>query len=162
MAELGVAASVVGIGVPALHAARLLLNDIQQIKGAPKAINALKNELRSLEMALQSLQAVEQPGWDTLGGVVAEQAKVTINTCEGACSLFRADLKHWTKHSEEGTLSWQDRVNVGFFKQYRIQALSDQLRNCYGTMNLAVNVAILCVSQALTDILRQDTYWLPI
>jgi len=146
MAELGVAANIVGIAVPALHGARLLLDDIQQIRGAPKAIIGLKNELRSLEMAYQSLQAVAQPDWDSLGGTVADQAKVAVTTCEDACNLFRADLQYWTKHSEDGTLSWQDRLNVGFFKQHRVKALSDQLHTCYITMNLAVSVANLYVS----------------
>jgi len=145
MAELGVAASIVGITVPALHGARLLLDDVQQIKGAPKAIIGLKSALRSLEMAYKALQAVEQRDWDALGGSVAEQAKITIASCEDACNLFRADLQYWTKHSDDGTLSWQDRLNVGFFKQHRVAALSDQLHNCYTTMNLTVSVANLYV-----------------
>jgi hypothetical protein len=157
MAEIGVAASIVGITVPALHGARLLLNDIQQIKGAPKAIVILKNELRSLKMAYDSLKAVEQSDWDSLGDNVADQAKVVVTTCEEACNLFRADLQHWTKHSGDGTLSWQDKLNVGFFKQQRIKALSDQLRNCFSMMNLVVSVATLYVFSAWLDSVDRDT-----
>jgi hypothetical protein len=146
---LSIVAGIVGISAPALHGARLLLHDIQQIKGAPKAIIGIKNEIRSLEAALKSLQAVEQPAWNSLGSQVADQAKVTFTSCGEACNLFRADLQLWTKHSADGTLSWQDRVNVGFFKQRRIQALSDQLRSCYSTMNLVVSVATLYMPLAL-------------
>jgi hypothetical protein len=127
------------------------LNDIQQIRGAPKAIIGLKNELRSLETAYKSLQAIEQSDWDSLGGNVADQAKVVVTTCEEACNLFRADLQYWTKHSGDGTLSWQDKLNVGFFKQKRIKALSDQLRNCFSTMSLVVSIATLYVSSAIIN-----------
>jgi len=146
---LSVSASIVGIVVPALHGARLLLEDIHQIRGAPKAVIGLKDELRLFEVALQSLQAVEQLEWESLGSTIADQAKLALGTCSGACSLFRDDLLHWTKHSDEGTLSWRDRVNVGFFKQHRVQALSDQLSNCYRTINFVVSIATLCVSHVL-------------
>jgi hypothetical protein len=147
MAEpLSVGAGIVGIIVPALHGARLLLDDIEQIRGASKAIIGLKNELGFLKMALQSLQAVKQPDWDSLGGEMADQAKVAITACSDACTSFRDDLQHLTRHSGNGTLSWRDSVNVGFFKKHRIEALSVQLGNCYRTMNLVVSVATLYVS----------------
>lgn len=43
MAELGAAASVVGIAVPALHGARLLLDDVQRIKGASQGHYRFEN-----------------------------------------------------------------------------------------------------------------------
>ena len=125
---LGIGAGVVGIIVPALHGTRLLLDDLRCIIDAPKAIETLKEDLCSVEMALTSLQAVKDVEWELLGNTVVEQSKATINTCTKACDMFRADLQRWTKHSDEGKLSWQDRANVGFFKQRRIKAISDQLK----------------------------------
>jgi hypothetical protein len=142
---LSVAAGIVGLVVPALHGARLLLDDIHQIRGAPKAVISLKDELRLFEVALKSLQAVEQSEWQSLGSTIADQAQLALTSCSTACTLFRDDLHHWTKHSDEGALSWRDRVNVGFFKQHRVQALSDQLRNCYKTINFVVSIATLYV-----------------
>jgi Fungal N-terminal domain of STAND proteins len=146
---LSVSSAVVGLVVPALHGARLLLEDIHQIRGAPKAIVNLKEELRLFELALQSLQAVEQSEWESLGGTIADQAKLALATCSDTCKLFRDDLRSWTKHSDEETLSWRDRVNVGFFKKHRVHALADQLSNCYKAINLVVSMATLYVLFAL-------------
>jgi len=143
---LSIGAGVVGIIVPALHGARLLLDDLRCIIDAPKAIETLKEDLCSVEMALTSLQAVKDVEWELLGNTVVEQSKATINTCTKACDMFRADLQRWTKHSDEGKLSWQDRANVGFFKQRRIKAISDQLQTCQISINSVVGIATLCVA----------------
>jgi hypothetical protein len=142
---LSVAASVVGITVPALHGIRHLLDDLQSIIDAPKAVEALKEDLRSVDMALESLQAVKDPEWKSLGGAIVEQSKATISTCARACDMFHADLRRWIGHSGEGRLSWKDRANVGFFKQRRIKAISDQLQICKNSINSVVGIAILCV-----------------
>lgn len=143
---LSIGAGVVGIIVPALHGTRLLLDDLRCIIDAPKAIETLKEDLCSVEMALTSLQAVKDVEWELLGNTVVEQSKATINTCTKACDMFRADLQRWTKHSDEGKLSWQDRANVGIFKQRRIKAISDQLQTCQISINSVVGIATLCVA----------------
>jgi hypothetical protein len=143
---LSIGAGVVGIIVPALHGTRLLLDDLRCIIDAPKTIETLKEDLCSVEMALTSLQAVKDVEWELLGNTVVEQSKATINTCTKACDMFRADLQRWTKHSDEGKLSWQDRANVGFFKQRRIKTISDQLQTCQISINSVVGIATLCVA----------------
>jgi len=140
---LSVAASIAGIAVPALHGTRLLLDDLQGIIDAPKSVEGLKEDLRSVDMALQSLQAINDPEWKSLGETVANESKVAISTCTRACDMFRAHLQHWTRHSEEGKLSWQDRANVGFFKQRQIKSTSEQLQTCKLTINSVVSIATL-------------------
>jgi hypothetical protein len=56
---------------------------------------------------------------------------------------FRNDLQRWTRHSEDGRLMWQDRANIGFFKQRRIKTMSEQLQNCKVTINSIVGIATL-------------------
>jgi hypothetical protein len=146
MAEpLSVAASIVGVTVPALHGTRLLLDDLQGIIDAPKTVESLKEDLRSVDLALKSLQAVHDSEWKSLGETVADESKVAINSCTRACNTFRADLQRWTRHSEEGKLSWKDRANVGFFKQRQIKSTSEQLQTCKLTINLVVGIATLYV-----------------
>ena len=146
MAEpLSVAASIVGVTVPALHGTRLLLDDLQGIIDAPKTVESLKEDLRSVDLALKSLQAVHDSEWKSLGETVADESKVAINSCTTACNTFRADLQRWTRHSEEGKLSWKDRANVGFFKQRQIKSTSEQLQTCKLTINLVVGIATLYV-----------------
>jgi hypothetical protein len=149
MAEpLSVAASIVGVTVPALHGTRLLLDDLQGIFDAPKSVESLKKDLRSVDLALKSLQAVHDSEWKSLGGTVADESKVAISSCTRACDTFRADLQGWTRHSEEGKLSWQDRANVGFFKQRQIKSTSEQLQTCKLTINLVVGIATLYILPA--------------
>jgi hypothetical protein len=143
---LSISAGVVGIIVPALHGCRLRLDDLRRIIDAPKALETLKTNLHSVEMALTSLRAVKDVEWELLGDSVAEQSKAAIQSSTKVCELFRTDLQRWTKHSDEKKLSWKDRANVGFLKQRQIEAMSDQLQTCHIGMNSVVGIATLCVA----------------
>jgi hypothetical protein len=154
---LSVAASIVGVTVPALHCTRLLLDDLQGIIDAPKSVESLKEDLRSVDLAIKSLQAVHDSEWKLLGGTVADESKLAISSCTRACDTFRADLQRWTRHSEEGKLSWKDRTNVGFFKQRQMKSTAEQLQACKLTINSVVGIATLyefsiqpSMSQAMT------------
>lgn len=140
---LSITASVVGLTVPALHGTRLLLDDLQQLKDAPKTVKRLVEDVRSVDTALELVKGVEDREWESLGAGVAEQSKTTITSCTQACNLFRADLQRWTRHSDDGKLAWQDRASVGFFKQGQIKAMSEQLSNCKLTINSVVSIATL-------------------
>jgi hypothetical protein len=50
---LSITASVVGITVPALHGTRLLLEDLQQLKDAPKTVKRLVEDLRTGDTSTQ-------------------------------------------------------------------------------------------------------------
>lgn len=52
---LSITASVVGVVVPALHATRLLLEDLQQLKDAPKTVKRLAEDVHSVDAALELL-----------------------------------------------------------------------------------------------------------
>lgn len=140
---LSITASIMSITVPALHCVRLLLEDLQQLKEAPKTVKRLLEDVQSVDTSLKLLQGVEKREWDLLGPRVLEESKTTISSCTQACSLFRINLQRWTRHSEGGELAWQDRTSVGFFKQGQIKAMSEQLRNCKLSINSVVSIAIL-------------------
>jgi hypothetical protein len=140
---LSVTASIIGITVPALHGIRLLLDDLQKIRDAPDVVKDLQDDIVSVDMALSSVQAVQNQEWETLGGTVEEEAKAAISACGRACARLRADLQCWTSHSPDGKPSWQDRANIGFFKQGRIRSILGQLQTCKITINLVVSIATL-------------------
>lgn len=140
---LSTAAGVVGIVVPAMHGTRLLLNDIEKIRGAPATVAELKKELEGVVLATERLKVVEPSELESLG--VATQSLSAIKTCDEACETFRKDLQRWTKHSEDGKLSWRDRINVGFFQDENIKSLSTRLQTCKTTLILAVSTATLFV-----------------
>lgn len=140
---LGTAAGVVGIVVPAMHATRLLLDDIEKIRVAPATVEGLKKELQGVILATESLQVVKPSELESLG--VAKQSLSAIKTCDEACEAFSKDLRRWTKHSEDGKMSWRDRINVGFFQDENIKSLSTRLQTCKTTLILAVSTATLFV-----------------
>lgn len=148
---LSVAASIVSVSVPALHGARLLLNDLRNIIDAPQTIQSLKDDVTSAETALKSLQGIQDTEWDALGLDVAHQSKVAIKHCENVCGSLRTSLQHWTRHSRDGKLAWQDRANVGFFKERQIKAMAGQLQSCKVAFNSAVSVATLYESSLRCD-----------
>jgi len=89
---LSITASAIGIIMPALHGTRLLLEDLQQLKDAPKTVKRLVEDVHSINTALKLLQSVEEREWDLLGVGIAKQSETTISSCTKACELFRADL----------------------------------------------------------------------
>jgi hypothetical protein len=89
---LSITASIVGITVRALHGTRLLLEDLQQLKDAPKTVKRLVEDVHSVDTTLKLLQSVEDREWELLGISVTEQSKTTISSCTQACDLFRTDL----------------------------------------------------------------------
>lgn len=137
---LSAVAGVTGIIVPALHGIRLLLRDIENIVEAPKAVADLKEDVRGVVMAIERLKAEDL---ESLG--VAEQSQSAIETCSKACDTFRNDLQRWTKHSENGKLSWRDRLNVGFWRDEKIKTVSTHLQNCKSTLILSASSATLFV-----------------
>lgn len=140
---LSIAASVVGVAVPALHGTRLLLDELQKLKDAPKTVRRLEEDGHAVKLALTTLQSVEDREWQLLGTTIAMESKTMISTCTKACEQFRANLQHWTRHSEDGKLAMKDRANVGFLKQGQIKEMSEQLQNCKITINSIVSIAIL-------------------
>ncbi|KFY92602.1 hypothetical protein V498_04838 [Pseudogymnoascus sp. VKM F-4517 (FW-2822)] len=119
---LSITASVVGITVAALHSTRLLLEDLQQLKDAPKTVKRLVEEVHSINIALKLVQDMEDREWE---------------------------------HLEDGKLAWKDRVNVGFFKQAQIKAMSDQVSNCRLTITSSVSIATLYISVRYSHITEE-------
>lgn len=142
---LSVSAGVVGLVVPALHGARLLLDDVRKIIDGPAVIEHLKADLTSLDATVESLQAIEEEEWALLGDAVTTHAKSVITACDKACRTFHADLARWTRRSPGGKLSWRDRAKLGFFKESQIKAISQQLQSCKITCGNVVEVATLYI-----------------
>lgn len=140
---LSIAAGLVGIVVPALHATRLLLDDLQKISEAPSTVETLRQDVGFLEATLKSLETVSQPEWTALGATVAQQSSIAITCCTKSCIEFRTDLQRWTRHSDEGDISWRDRASLGLFRQNQIKAMSEQLQKYRASLNLVVSTATL-------------------
>lgn len=134
---------VVGIVVPALHATRLLLDDLRKISDAPSTVEALREDVGFVEATLESLKAAGQPQWTALGATVAEQSEHAITSCTASCTKFRADLQRWTRHSTGSDISWRDRAGLGFFRESQIKAMSEQLQKYRATLTLVVSTATL-------------------
>ena len=143
MDPLSIAAGVVGVAVPALHYVRLLVDDLQNIVNAPDAVKLLKDDLLNIDNALTSLQAISDLQWESLGESIVGQSKSAMALCSNSCDKFRTALVRWTRHSNDGKLSWQDRAVVGVFKQGQLKSMSEQLQNCKVTLTSVVSIATL-------------------
>lgn len=138
---LSVTASVVGIVGPALHGVRLLAEDLEQIKDAPKNIASLKERISLIEGGLVTLKSIGAQEWNALG--VAEDTKSTIKKCGEICTGFSADIKRWTRHSQGDSLTFLDRSKIGFWKQQRITSMEKELQYCQASITQVVSIATL-------------------
>ncbi|KXJ84590.1 hypothetical protein Micbo1qcDRAFT_170126 [Microdochium bolleyi] len=138
----GITTGVVGIVVPALHATRLLLDDLRKISDAPSTVEALREDVGFVEATLESLKAAGQPQWTALGGTVAEQSEHAITSCTASCT---------------NDISWRDRAGLGFFRESQIKAMSEQLQKYRATLTLVISTATLQSSirgQRITEELK--------
>lgn len=143
MDPLSITAGVMGIVAPTLHCVRLLVEDLQNIADAPNTVKALTNNLQSVELALDSLGAVTDSQWESLGDAITTQSKATITFCKTSCEEFKTSLDRWTRHSTDGTLSWRDRATLGIFRQDHIKSISKQLQQCNITLTSVTSIATL-------------------
>ncbi|KAK4978547.1 hypothetical protein LTR28_005075 [Elasticomyces elasticus] len=143
---LTIAAGVVSIVIPALHGTHVLIDDVKRIIDAPEAVQALRDDLGSTALALESLKAIPESEWQLLGSAVAEQSKDAVKTCGSACDHFRNDLQRWTRRSRDGELSWRDRANVSFLKQQQVKAMSEHLQSCKLTCSSVAGMRTLYTS----------------
>jgi hypothetical protein len=143
MDGVSAAASIVGLIVPAAHAVRLLLDDIHSISKAPEAITSIAQDLESLSKCLTSLGEVPSADLELLSSDIAATIKSALEQCSTTCLKFRTELRLWTKHLDDGKLSWVEKVKIGFFKQKRLDAMSSQLQSWRIMINQLVGVATL-------------------
>ncbi|PCD20332.1 hypothetical protein AU210_016199 [Fusarium oxysporum f. sp. radicis-cucumerinum] len=143
MDPLSITAGVVGVAVPALQCAQQLRKTIQAIVDAPSEIALLGEELLTIEQAITSVQEVSGQQWQSLGESVVSQSKTGMSLCRKSCSKFQAAVDHWTRHGEDGKLSWRDRTAIGLFRQDQIKSTSSQLQNCKSTLTSVVSIANL-------------------
>ncbi|KAI0398796.1 hypothetical protein F4802DRAFT_603613 [Xylaria palmicola] len=139
---LSIAASIVGIAVPALHGTRLLLDDLEKLSDAPETIKNLKGEVRLVEAAINSFLTIPEAQWQVLGTSMVDQSKTTLTTCQKSCEKFKADLAGWTRHSGDGKLVLRDRAHIVFNKK-QIKAMSVEVHGDQVSLNLVASMATL-------------------
>jgi hypothetical protein len=64
---LSTTTSIIGIIMLALHSTRVLLEDLQGLKDAPKTITCLTNDVHSVYAGLELLHSVKDVDWESLG-----------------------------------------------------------------------------------------------
>lgn len=138
-----IVAGVFGIIVPALDTTRHLLDDLKKISEAPAIVNDLSQDIGFVETTLESLKTVSEQEWIALGTTLIEQSRTAIESCTKSCAEFRTELQRWTRHSNEGDISWRDRASIGIFQRDQIKVMSRQLQKYRTTLNLVVSTATL-------------------
>jgi hypothetical protein len=116
MDDISTTANIISLIVSAAYTACILLDNINSILGAPEIIILMRQDLESLKKALASLDRMPSVDLDLLGPEIVINIKSVFNLCNQACVKFSADLRRWTRHLDDGKLSWLEKVEIGFFK----------------------------------------------
>jgi hypothetical protein len=140
---LSITAGVISIIGPAISGVRVLFDDLQQFKDAPRTLKRLTEDLGSLDTQLNLLQNMDEWGWKYIGERVTEASRDKIIRCSQACENFRTDLQQLNRHSAEGKLGIQDRAIITFSKRSSIKSISKQLQNCKSDICNMANIANL-------------------
>ncbi|RSL68276.1 hypothetical protein CEP53_002649 [Fusarium sp. AF-6] len=143
MAEIvGTVSAAVGLAATALHAVRVLANDLGSIKDAPQTIANAKTELHNVQSVIENLQAaLDQSDWQPIVSGIVRTGNIdaALKACSEVCGRFHDELKNLLRHSSEGELSRRDRFNVGFLAKDRVVAFIGELNMCKATISLALN-----------------------
>jgi len=121
--SLGTAASILNVIQPALHEARLLLDDLKGIERTASTLDQAEKGLMSVSSAMMAFQTIQNEIWDLLGSRLVERSRLTIVSCTQACSYVRGSLKS----RPQDKLDWQVRHMVDTANQAQFAVLSEQL-----------------------------------
>ncbi|KAH6672829.1 hypothetical protein B0J14DRAFT_667477 [Halenospora varia] len=108
---LSITASVVGIVVPALYGTRLLLEDLQQLKDALKAVKRLVENVHSVDMALELLKNRKLVWLDRANVGFFKKDQLAINLIVGVATLYSSVRNsHITEEIKNTIATKQDEV----------------------------------------------------
>lgn len=148
MAELGIAAGIIGIASFAYTSSKGLYDFIDAVRGAPLELRMLKEELGQVNTVLAQYQE-ELARRSTAGGAAAAEdlsifakPRPCIDGLQKACEDFEAELKGTFSHSTDDHSSVRDRVRYNF-KEKKIAALKYRIATCKDTVNIALSFASL-------------------
>ncbi|KAJ4187543.1 hypothetical protein NW755_007036 [Fusarium falciforme] len=137
---LSIAASVIGIVGPALHVLRILINDIKEIRDAPKNLKDLLGDLRLVGTTLESVKSIQEEQWEILGRPTADLAIATIEKTKGTLEEVDQDLE---KYSQKEKISKWDRGVLGFWKKKDVEGMLAQLHTCQSSITSLTTTATL-------------------
>ncbi|OKP06952.1 Ankyrin repeat domain-containing protein 50 [Penicillium subrubescens] len=140
-------ATTVGLGIAgARHLCQQLLSDLNGIKTSPKNIEPLTDNVRSLNLALTSVQSIHDSVWPCLGPSFFEDAKSIITECTATCARTNRIIQRWTYRSDDDSRSWVDNSQTGFFEQTQIDLMNQEIHT-YGTKVMRVaSIVTLIIS----------------
>ena len=138
---LSTTARMAGIVAPALHASRLLLDHLRQIKDAPEIIMTLIETVDSLTMALASVESIQESEWSSLVPAMIGLAKSPITHSTAACVRFREQFLLGASRFQDGSLRFSYQSEIGFFKEIQLQSLTRELRTWQAIITSAVSIA---------------------
>ncbi|KAG7101000.1 hypothetical protein HYQ45_004379 [Verticillium longisporum] len=147
MDGLSTAASAVGIVVAAVQSVQILVRTIEDIKDAPREVQAIRRDLETLASIFAQLDRFLQDNdrQQTDNAPTSTMWTATDN-CRIACDDFQGLLKHWLRHSTQTHMFWTDRWRIGLFGVSRTKAFRERLSDYKDT---------LCLSLQTANLLRQ-------
>ncbi|KAH0424529.1 hypothetical protein CcaCcLH18_11489 [Colletotrichum camelliae] len=140
MAEiLGAVSGAFGLTTTVLHSIRVISSDIDGMKRVSKDILSLKQELRSVECLVQSLQISLEAEAETENS--QERVIVTaLSACDSSCGNFRSEFSGLLR-STDGDLSLVDKIKFGLWTKKRMEPFLADLSSCKSTVSLVLSGA---------------------
>ncbi|RGP62527.1 ATP-nad kinase [Fusarium longipes] len=134
------AASIIGIVAPALHATRVIVDDIKAIKNAPRDLADLLESLELVQAAFRSVESVDKVVWEDLDAVILQLVQGTMKRAGDILETAEGKLK---KYKEKKRISMTDRGILGFWLKTDLKDISNQLQTCQGSITSLACIATL-------------------
>lgn len=139
---LSVASGIVAILTAAVQSSKLLFQTIQSVRGHPRAVRQLKDELGSLNGVLQSLKA-----FSASEPTILLPLELPLTQCAEACSEFQKLVVKCTRHSGETRTSLRDWAKLQY-KDNDVIGFTTMLSSYKSTIAIALADANLYVARS--------------
>ncbi|KAF2022748.1 hypothetical protein EK21DRAFT_105632 [Setomelanomma holmii] len=137
---LSITASVVGITVPALHGVRLLSEDLQQLKEAPKSVKRLSEDVQSVETSLKLLQGTRH----SEGGKLAWQDRTSVGFFK------QGQIKAMSEQLQNCKLSINSIVSIAtLYSSVRHTHITEDIRGTMSRFRAEVKGAVTTTNKQL-------------
>lgn len=145
--------SVIDITAAALESIQILVQTIDDVKGAPDVIKTVSTDLNVIRHVLRSLLEAEQDNSSQI--LFSEQIRDAVRNCERVCDTFRLQVEHWMERSMQDKTFWDWRWKVGLLGLERIKAFRGQLSDCKHTLSVALSTATIIATTHQEGLMKE-------
>jgi hypothetical protein len=135
---------VVGVLAAAIHGSKRLYEFIDGLRGAPRDVSTLAEDLKALYQTLAELARIQDR--PAAANVLSEHIKAPLENCLDVFDDFTSTLQSFTMTSRDGALRIRTWKSITWtFKEKEIQLFRDTILTYKSTLQLAIGALSLWV-----------------